>query len=135
MATKTKAVKSRDLTPAEKAAVLAEQLVALRQTKAEVEAEIDEVEEQLRELVAPGEVVGDLVAYQSNGAATLKGASGKALDILKKQLMQEFPELAETKLNVTVLEGLLKTNVHLQNSLAAKGLTVERSTKVAFKAA
>lgn len=135
MATKVKKAAVRQMTAQEQAEENANKLLALRGHLKELSEEVTEVETALQEYVeATGaEEIGDLTVYRHKGTATLKGASGKALDIFKAQLISEFPELAETKLNVTTMEGLLGANIHMANSLKAKQLYINRSEKIAFK--
>lgn len=136
-ATKTRTSKSVALTPSEQIRAKAGLLLMLRENKAKLEAEIDEVENELRDWVhETGEkTIGPVLAYERQSPPRLVGATGKKLEFLTEQLTNELPEhFWKRKLEITKMLAALDSDVNLKNQLQVKGLSIEQTSGWYFKA-
>ena len=117
------------------ARVKAEALLMLRAQIKATEIEITALEEDLRDYVLDsGEVnIGPLLAYERTNPPKMVGASGKMLESHTAQLVNQFPDYAPRKLDLSMMLAALDTNLSLKDALKVRGLEIVRGSGWYFK--
>lgn len=118
------------------AALKAEALFDLRGQLKRIEAEISELEEDLRDyVVETGDTsLGPLTAYERTSPPKMVGASGKSLETHQQQLLNQFPSYGATKLDLNQMYAAVESDPSLRDALKARGLQIVRTSQWYFKA-
>ena len=119
------------------ARVKADVLLMLRAQAKATEVEISALEDELRAYVlSTGEVtIGPLLAYERTSPPKMVGASGKMLESHTAQLVNQFPDYAPRKLDLSMMLAALETDLNLKNALVVRGLEISRGSGWYFKTA